>query len=266
MKKFKLFAEYLLEKQLLTEDQLLQILKEQLLALPSISEIIIDKKLLKASDVLKVFALQSQESMDFADACKKLNIWSENIQVQINNEIRSKRISIGKFILEKEILTFENLNLALEDYLHSNTQEIKTEPCEIPQIVDIKHLSVSSRVDAKDPLVANYQELLTEENKTQLQNYFENWKSGNNGASANHEALGLAKRLQGAAQLAGLESLSQLFAILAQPLDSDADVQRKQNLFEDLQSAVQKIWDLHKESDQATLANELNSIISRLKK
>lgn len=132
----KLFGEFLIEKNLASESQVLEALIEQIKGLPSVCEVVYDKKILSGTQVLKAMAFQMKESVDFKTACIRTNIWSEKIETEINKILQSIKVPLGEILVKKQIIDHTKLTKALDQFLSENINAAaptdKNQPQRIP--------------------------------------------------------------------------------------------------------------------------------------
>ncbi len=116
----KLFGEYLIEKNIVTEEQVLEALIDQMRNLPSLCEIAYDHALMKKADILKSVAVQMKLGLDFKRACQSEKLWNETIEAEVNKVLRTKKRPLGEILLQKNIISAEELTRALDEFLSQN--------------------------------------------------------------------------------------------------------------------------------------------------
>ncbi|MBA92696.1 MAG: hypothetical protein CMJ43_18640 [Phyllobacteriaceae bacterium] len=121
----KLFGEYLVEKKIITEEQLTSALVEQIKNQPSVVEIIHDEKLLKPNEILSILGYQTKNKLSFITAAKTLNLWSEEIGKRVEKVTFSKRIPIGQMLLKQGSAEFQTMIDALDDFLSESGSQKK---------------------------------------------------------------------------------------------------------------------------------------------
>lgn len=112
----KLFGEYLVEKKLISSAQLLEILMDQLAALPTLPELLHQKRLMSDDDLLRALSHQSSSDTDFKGACTALGLWTPSLQASIASHLLEIRIPIGQLLVQKGHLTLATLTKALDEY------------------------------------------------------------------------------------------------------------------------------------------------------
>lgn len=144
MSKKKLFGDYLVGKKLLTEDQLLDILIEQLRDQPSIAEIIHEGTLLPRHQQLDILRIQNQDHCSYQQACEKLGVWTNELQQQVTTASEAKRTPIGQLLVKNTTLKFSDLAKALDDYLVDDSHPITVAIPEVkPDMIEPLAVKVS---------------------------------------------------------------------------------------------------------------------------
>lgn len=119
----KLFGEYLIEKEAISNGQLLAALIAQIKSSTSVPEVIYDEKLLSESDLLRVLALQTKRRIGFIEAAKECQLWTEEIQVLTEKCLLKKRRPIGEILIEQGVIQVDVLSKCLDDFLGGWTPE-----------------------------------------------------------------------------------------------------------------------------------------------
>jgi len=112
----KYFGEYLVEKKIIKELELVQALIEQMKHTPLICEICLEKKIYSAIEILSIFKTQHEINSDFQSAAKTLNIWSSEIDIMIKKELEARREPLGRILNKKGLISTEVLTKALDEY------------------------------------------------------------------------------------------------------------------------------------------------------
>ncbi len=119
----KLFGEYLLEKKVLTPDQLLGCLVAQVREMPSIASVVFDRKLLSPEAMLKVFSHQAHTQLEFRPAAIALGFWTESIAATVLRELQAARTPIGQWIVRQGICDFKTITANLDEFLATEVGE-----------------------------------------------------------------------------------------------------------------------------------------------
>jgi hypothetical protein len=112
----KTFSEYLIEQGAVSAEDLLEVVLSQLKALPSICEIVAEKKLLPAGDIVAILAVQSRDRSDFVSACKAAGRWSDQIANQVWSELDNKRVPLVELLTREKRIDPDKLNRLLDSY------------------------------------------------------------------------------------------------------------------------------------------------------
>lgn len=118
----KLFGEFLVETGRVKEEILLEALIDQMRNMPSVVEMVYERRLLTPSELLRALTHQTKFQVDFKRACRDLKLWSPALEAAIKKELDAKRVPIGQ-ILVKKGLDFESMTKAFDEYLGGLTTE-----------------------------------------------------------------------------------------------------------------------------------------------
>lgn len=130
----KYFGEFLVKKGIIDELTLVKALLEQMRAMPSIAEIAFEAKLLDANVLLSVFKLQSEQGLDFKQACMQLSLWKESFQSPIKEAMTLKRIPLGQILIREGYTDLEEMTKALDEFLSEidkPDEKLKPSVCEV---------------------------------------------------------------------------------------------------------------------------------------
>lgn len=186
----KLFGQFLIEKKAISEDALLSALMEQMSSLPSVAQIVYDKKILPPTQILQVLAHQTTKKIEFKAACEELGFWNSEVNDSIENELKNCRIPIGQILVKQNHLTFQAITRALDDYLAETNEEKPalevTEPVPpsspatseatvpVPLIKEPLLENTFPKIDSE--LLKNYSELLNEKQVAVFEGLFDSSK------------------------------------------------------------------------------------------
>ena len=113
----KLFGEYLVEKGYLSESALLTALIQQLKTIPSITELVFEKKIMHHDQILNILLLQHHKKSGFIESAKELNLWTSAIQNEVENEISRVKIPLGEVLVRSGVVSLEVIAEALDCFL-----------------------------------------------------------------------------------------------------------------------------------------------------
>lgn len=115
----KLFGEFLVEKELINKETLMNMLVEQVRTMPSYLELSWRSKHISADNLLAILKLQSQKHIGFMEALRELGLWSTEIEGNIFAEASTLKIPLGQILVNNNIITAEALTHALDEFLSS---------------------------------------------------------------------------------------------------------------------------------------------------
>lgn len=113
----KLFGEYLVEKGVVTAEQLVAALMEQLCSTPLVAEVVFAHKLLGVGDFLRTMAHQHRSGLNFQAAAESLDLWTPAIEAAVLGHIRAVRKPLGEVLVEMEVLSLNDLTSSLDAYV-----------------------------------------------------------------------------------------------------------------------------------------------------
>ncbi|MGY3803845.1 hypothetical protein ACWNT8_07285 [Pigmentibacter ruber] len=111
-----LFSQYLLDKQLLSPEQVLAIMLEQITSVPSVPEIIDEHSLLPKKDLLDILFRQQIHNKDFLTSSYELGLMKQEILEKIMAKVAVKQKSFTEIALEKGYITSEILSKEAVNY------------------------------------------------------------------------------------------------------------------------------------------------------
>lgn len=199
----KLFGEYLVQKSLITEEQLLDALIAQIEEQDSVVKIVRDLNLMNTNEVLQVLKAQVVSQRSFLDSAKDLGFWNQGKVEKIFNYMSAQRTPLGEILLKKKILDIGKLTSALDEYFGEKIKNASTEKI------------VSQNVAELDKMENSYNEFF----EFIKPKYFEILKSIADGLTVEkkinlniwHELCDETHRIQGAANLYDLTEMAEFF-------------------------------------------------------
>ncbi len=166
------FGEYLVSKGIITQDGLVEALVEQVKGIPSVSEILFQKKALTSEVFLKAFALQTEKKIDFRQACRELNAWTEELETAVSQEIQGLKTPLGQILIKRNLTDLSTVTKALDEFLSRIEAPKKPEDIVIasePQEPEI--VSGTVTLDAIDPvMLEDFLQNLSDEKVGQIKN------------------------------------------------------------------------------------------------
>ncbi len=124
------FGEFLIEKKLITVDQLVTCLIEQMNTQEIPANIALKNKILNSDDLLMVFRKQQSESKDFISSYRECSFYSESKEKEILSLLAKEREPLGQILLKNNYVDLETMTKQLDEFVSqvgSEKEEIKTE-------------------------------------------------------------------------------------------------------------------------------------------
>jgi hypothetical protein len=111
------FVQFLVEKNLIASDVLLDCLIEQLKTIPPTCQLVKDKKLMGTDQILHVLEKQASAEIGFKEACLALGFWNPELESNIKKELISVRSPLGNILLRRNLISLTELTKALDEFL-----------------------------------------------------------------------------------------------------------------------------------------------------
>lgn len=113
----KYFGEYLVSKGIVNEDCLVETLITQVRGLPSVAEILFEKKALPAKTFLRAFEVQHEKKVDFRQACRELSVWTEDLDALVAKAVQERKTPLGQLLVKEGHTDITTLTKALDEFL-----------------------------------------------------------------------------------------------------------------------------------------------------
>ncbi len=141
----KYFGEFLVERGIITKDNLVDALVEQVSSTPPLCQIVFENNILDSQKLFEVFRHQQDYSSDFISSCKKLGLWSQEIQTKINSCLDELRKPLGHILVSRGWIDLKKLTHMLDEFLSQLTIEIpQTLSVPTPTIPEVKASPVTA--------------------------------------------------------------------------------------------------------------------------
>jgi hypothetical protein len=113
----KYFGEYLVEKQIVSAENLVKALLEQTHKQPLAAQIAYDKKVLSPEEMIKVFGYQQDHSLDFISAGKQSGILTQEKYQQLEQELKRHQVPLSSLLLKNGSAGVKDLVHGLDEFL-----------------------------------------------------------------------------------------------------------------------------------------------------
>jgi len=113
----RFFGEYLVEKNILSTDQMIAALITQTNGIPTVAEIVHMKKLINAQDLMSIFKIQHENKSSFVEAAREIGVWNDQVQSEIDRHIQTVRVPIAQIIDDLKFAKIETIAKAFDEFL-----------------------------------------------------------------------------------------------------------------------------------------------------
>lgn len=221
----KLFGEYLVEHNIISEEVLVEALISQIKQLPSVTEIVFEQKLLDVKDLLSVFRQQSHKHCGFIEAAMDLGYWKPEISAEVDKQAAERRIPLGELLVKQGTVKMEQITKALDEFFGEGIHLLKdAEPAIAAKpapaapgasVLAASQVAPAGQVAAADlSKNSSYCDLLTAAFKLRITEAFCKLANGATGKDELRTIAEELRRTKGAARLVGAEHSEKLVAKL----------------------------------------------------
>lgn len=119
----KLFGEFLVDKKLISIDQLLGALLVQLEEQPSLARLTMEHKLLNVSELLEVLKSQSKNKSTFLAAAASFSFWDPQKEERLMHYLSNAKTPLGEILIKNNSLDVGTLTNALDEYFGDKPAE-----------------------------------------------------------------------------------------------------------------------------------------------
>lgn len=113
----KYFGEFLVEKGVISQENLVDALIEQIATTPPLCQVIFQNKILPTSKVFEAFRFQQDHQVEFMAACKSIGAWTQEVQDKTFNAIDDIRKPLGHILVSKGLIDLKKLTNMLDEFL-----------------------------------------------------------------------------------------------------------------------------------------------------
>jgi hypothetical protein len=172
----KYFGEFLVEKGVITKDNLVDALVEQVSTTPPLCQIVFENNILDSQKLFEVFRHQQDYSSDFISSCKTLGCWSQEVQVKINACLDELRKPLGHILVSRGWIDLKKLTHMLDEFLSQLTiqtpkadsfpVQVKTPEIPAPASASIASSSLDDILETIQPgILSEFDETFDEKKK-----------------------------------------------------------------------------------------------------
>lgn len=124
----KLFGEFLVESNAISEEQLLEALVAQLKLTPSVCQIVFENQLMSTTEILQILSHQARNKLGFIESAKELGLWNQNVAEKIEAQVALSRPPLGQIFAKHRILPIADLSRHLDEFLDTLKAEDLLQP------------------------------------------------------------------------------------------------------------------------------------------
>ena len=152
--KSKYFGEFLVEKGVITEENLVDALIEQLANTPPLCQVIHQKKILSSAKIFEAFRFQQDNQVEFMQACKAIGAWTQEVQEKAFNSLDDIRKPLGHILVSKGLIDLKKLTNMLDEFLSQLSMAPAAAPIPTPVSIPV---AVAAPVIESEELMESYQ-------------------------------------------------------------------------------------------------------------
>ena len=152
--KSKYFGEFLVEKGVITEENLVDALIEQLANTPPLCQVIHQKKILSSAKIFEAFRFQQDNQVEFMQACKAIGAWTQEVQEKAFNSLDDIRKPLGHILVSKGLIDLKKLTNMLDEFLSQLSMAPAAAPIPTPVSIPVV---VAAPVIESEELMESYQ-------------------------------------------------------------------------------------------------------------
>ena len=152
--KSKYFGEFLVEKGVITEDNLVDALIEQLANTPPLCQVIHQKKILSSAKIFEAFRFQQDNQVEFMQACKAIGAWTQEVQEKAFNSLDDIRKPLGHILVSKGLIDLKKLTNMLDEFLSQLSMTPAAAPIPTPVSIPVV---IAAPVIESEELMESYQ-------------------------------------------------------------------------------------------------------------
>jgi hypothetical protein len=154
--KSKYFGEFLVEKGVITEENLVDALIEQLANTPPLCQVIHQKNILSCAKIFEAFRFQQDNQVEFMQACKAIGAWTQEVQEKAFNSLDDMRKPLGHILVSKGLIDLKKLTNMLDEFLSQLSMAPAVAPMPTPIPIPIPAPVAAALIETEE-LMESYQ-------------------------------------------------------------------------------------------------------------
>lgn len=128
----KYFGEFLVEKGVISQENLVEALIDQIATTPPLCQVIFQKNILPTAKIFEAFRFQQDHQVEFMSACQSIGAWTQNVQDKTFQAIDEIRKPLGHILVNKGLIDLKKLTNMLDEFLSQLTIIPTSQPAFIP--------------------------------------------------------------------------------------------------------------------------------------
>lgn len=153
----KYFGEFLVEKGVISQENLVDALIEQIATTPPLCQVIYQKKILPTTKVFEIFRYQQDQQVEFIQACKSLGVWTKEVQDRAFETIDELRKPLGHILVSKGLIDLKKLTHMLDEFLSQLASAPVSAPVPMQNTTSEVKASIPAPLITLDDLPENIQ-------------------------------------------------------------------------------------------------------------
>lgn len=177
------FGDYLVQKNVISYEQLLQALCFQIESMPSMIRIVIDNKIVDAKEMLELLKLQAKDDLDILEILKNKNKLTKDKITELEMKQVSFKVPLGEALVKLKFSTMETIENHLKEFydqkfhLSNEPQSVNEVEISAAALESLKELGISFDGPATNvsittgtpkPFIDQYLDLFSEKFKKKL--------------------------------------------------------------------------------------------------
>jgi hypothetical protein len=118
------FGDYLITSGKISKNHMIQIILKRSADSPSLAHILSASGILSPQQLYDLLERQRQSQRPLLELCRQLPDWNEDQETQLNLAIIEECPSIVTYLLAEDVMTYDQLLLALDEYLSKQSQAV----------------------------------------------------------------------------------------------------------------------------------------------
>ena len=244
------FGEFLVHKNIINDDQLVDVLIEQMTSQPTFAQVAKEKKILTSQELMTILKYQIDQKVDFITSGKKLDIINLEREKVLRDFVDEVRTPIGQILIAKNLMNLKTLTSMLDEYLSQDNLKA-SEPS---LINDQEPDQAVNKINIKSPNLINLEEGFDERKKRLVKVALTLIKDTNKIEPSSalkifKDVYKIVHTLSGVMNVVGINSLIEMFEPMDKILGASIEILNEKKTFQmrtvdTLINAIDISWNL----------------------